>query len=59
VRVEEIALVFQLAHGAADGGRRDAEPEFAGNGLTARGLSGFDIGLDYGLEHPELARTQL
>src|SRR5262249_24363267 len=59
MRVKEIPLVLQLAHGVPDGGGRHAKPEAADNGLASGGLSGLDVGLDDRFEDLELPLAQL
>ena len=56
--MKEVALLLQLAHGVANGGRGHPEPEPPRDGLAAGGLGGLDVGLDDRLEHPDLAVVQ-
>src|SRR5205814_1442315 len=58
VRMEEVALLLEVAHGIADGCRRNAEPELVGKTSRAGRLSRFDIRLNYGFQNPPLALVQ-
>jgi len=51
----EVALVFQLAHDPAHGGRRHAQAIPAGDGLAAGRLSGLHVEVDHRLEDAEFA----
>jgi hypothetical protein len=51
VRVEEEALLLQVAHGVADGGRRDAEAELPRERARPGGLRRGDVALDDRGEH--------
>jgi hypothetical protein len=54
----EVALFFEVAHGVADGRRRDAQPEFMGKTSGTGRLSRFDVGLDYSFENPTFALVE-
>ena len=55
VGMEEIPLLFQVAHRVANGGRRDPQVEAPHHRATPRGLSGVHVGADHRLEDELLA----
>ena len=58
VGVVQVPLLLQVAHGIADGGGRQGEPEAFRDSATPRRLGGLDVGLDDGLEDLALALVQ-
>src|ERR1051325_10885625 len=58
VGVVEVPLLLQVAHGVADGGGRQGEPETLRDSATPRRLGGFDVGLDDGFEDLTLALVE-
>src|SRR6185437_5619398 len=59
MRMEEKPLVLQVAHGVANGSRRNAEAEPAGNESRSRRFCCFHVRLDDRCEHAPLAFGEL
>ena len=59
VRMEEVALILQVAHRVADGGRGDANGEAPRDHARSRRLSSLYVGLNDRLEHPTLSVAEL
>jgi hypothetical protein len=54
----EVTLLLEVAHGVANGRRRNPEPELVGKIARAGRLSRLDVRLDYGFENTPFALVQ-
>jgi hypothetical protein len=56
--MEEVTLLFQVAHRVSDGRWRHAEAELVGETPGTGWLSRLDVSLNYGFENPSFALIQ-